>query len=89
MFRQKFQILSLYTFSLLFSQVSGLAQLSDEFCKDLKDFGEFYENPDSAGLQQAELSSLISTRLVISMARTRLGRHSTIRSKNSEGSGWD
>ena len=55
MFRQNIQILSLYTFSLLFSQVSGLAQLSDEFCKELKNFGEFYENPDSSGLQQAEL----------------------------------
>ena len=55
MFRQNIQILSLYTFSLLFSQVSGLAQLSDEFCKELKNFGEFYENPDSLGLQQAEL----------------------------------
>jgi hypothetical protein len=55
MFRLNIQTLSLYTFSLLFSQVSGLAQLSDEFCKDLKNFGEFYENPDSSGLQQAEL----------------------------------
>ena len=55
MFCLNFKTLSLCSSILILPHIFGFAQLSDEFCKDLKKFGEFYENPDSSGLQQAEL----------------------------------
>ena len=33
----------------------GFAQLSEEFCEELKDFGKFYENPDASILRSAKL----------------------------------
>ena len=55
MFCLNFKTLSLCATILILSHIVGFAQLSDKFYKDLKKFGEFYENPDSSGLQQAKL----------------------------------
>lgn len=40
---------------IFFSSIELSAQMSDEFCRDLKDFGKFYESRDSSGLQRAKL----------------------------------
>ena len=45
--------LSLYSFLVLLSPLT--AQLSEKFCENLKDFGKFYESPESSTLQSAKL----------------------------------
>ncbi len=54
MFRSKISIVFLFTVSLVIFNSLTFAQLNDEFCENLKNFGELYENPESAGLQQAK-----------------------------------
>ena len=55
MFRPK--ISTLFFLSIIFFISNGKvsAQLSDEFCENLKGYGEFYNNPESSFFQQAEL----------------------------------
>ena len=48
-------ILFLSAVFLHFSSFNLSAQLSDEFCQSLKDFGKFYTNQDSPTLQSAKL----------------------------------
>ena len=55
MFRPKISAFYLCTFILLISKLHIFAQLSDEFCENLQNFGEFYDSPESSVLQQAEL----------------------------------
>ena len=55
MFRPKISSLFLFIISVLIFGCGAFAQLNDRLCENLKNFGELYENPESAGLQQAKL----------------------------------
>ena len=55
MFRPNIHTLFLFTISVCTFNSPTLSQINDEFCKNLQNFGEFYQNPDSSSLQKAEL----------------------------------
>ena len=55
MFHSKISTLFLFLYILIISKVHTFAQLSDEFCENLKTSENFYHNPESSALQQAEL----------------------------------
>jgi hypothetical protein len=55
MIRPKILQASLYLYSFLVLLSPLTAQLSEKFCENLKDFGKFYESPESSTLQSAKL----------------------------------
>ena len=55
MFRRKISKLFLLSIIFFISNGKVFAKLSDEFCDNLSNFGEFYDRPESSALQQAEL----------------------------------
>ena len=55
MFRPEISTLFYFSFIFFISNGKVGAQLSDEICENLKEYGEFYDNNESLVFQQAEL----------------------------------